>query len=329
MLSDFRSSSRAMAIASAIGLLLSGASFAAAKSSGDKAPTAKKPAAARKTQNKKATAQKPRNKKPAAAIARDQQPAAPAETPNEQTPAPTPPVGPAVHYHYHYPPGPPVTSSVPPTTNPTPPAANPSFEPSNPNPYLRSQNPTRYYPYNKPGNANGASAYPSWMYPGYATPFVPGGPMASFPLTHRSTPPTPAQPYPRGYGSGPFAPLPFDGASPTRPQDQEKGVIDVFLPVPGAEVYLNGQHMRGTGTVRRFTTPPLPPNKEYQYYVTVAYDKGGKQVVKYRKTVVGAGDYIVVDFKKPPLDNPVKLPSGPVSQNDAYPEPEQTVPATP
>jgi uncharacterized protein (TIGR03000 family) len=158
---------------------------------------------------------------------------------------------------------------------------------------------------------------PLGIYPGYDSPYVPGGPMTSFPLPYPYRAPTQAHPYPSWYLPGLFAAPPFENTNPRAPRD--KGVIDVFLPVADAKVYLNGQEMRGTGKNRTLTTPLLPLNQEYQYYVTVRYKKDGETVTDYRKLDLGAGEYTVADFTRPPLDNPGKLPPGPVNQNEVVP----------
>ena len=54
-------------------------------------------------------------------------------------------------------------------------------------------------------------------------------------------------------------------------------MIHVFLPTKGAIVYLNGQKMHGTGKDRRFTTAVLPPNQEFQYWVTATFNQNGER----------------------------------------------------
>ena len=66
--------------------------------------------------------------------------------------------------------------------------------------------------------------------------------------------PTPAQPYPPGYLTDPYLPLPAANVTPNAPLTQ--GVIHVFLPTADAAVYLNGQKMRGTGTERAHQPGP-------------------------------------------------------------------------
>ena len=53
---------------------------------------------------------------------------------------------------------------------------------------------------------------------------------------------------------------------------------------------LNGQKIRGTGKDRKLTTPPLPGNREYQYWVTATFNRGGQTVTEYRKVDLGAGE---------------------------------------
>jgi uncharacterized protein (TIGR03000 family) len=133
--------------------------------------------------------------------------------------------------------------------------------------------------------------------------------------------PTQSNPYPQGYLYGPYAPTGFQNFNPSAPSAQ--GVIHVFLPSKNAVVYLNGQKMRGTGKDRKFTTPMLPANQSFQYWVTATFDENGESTTHYRKVDVGAGEYTVADFTRPPEANPVKLPTGPVNQSEAYPEPQR------
>ena len=126
----------------------------------------------------------------------------------------------------------------------------------------------------------------------------------------------PGDPDPTWYDPGPFTAMPFENTDPKAPQ--HKGVIYVFLPVDKADLYLNGQKMHvGAGKTRGLVTPLLPPNREYQYYVTMEYTRNGETIREYRKLDLGADEYVVADFTRPPLDNPVTLPAGPVDPNQA------------
>lgn len=121
-----------------------------------------------------------------------------------------------------------------------------------------------------------------------------------------------------GYFPGPFAPLPGQNTNPNAPTAQ--GVIHVFLPTSDAVVYINGQQLRAKkGKDRKFTTPVLPTNREFQYWVTASFNRNGESVTEYRKVDVGAGEYTVADFTRPPEENPIKLPPGPVDPNSVVP----------
>ena len=100
------------------------------------------------------------------------------------------------------------------------------------------------------------------MYPQYyANAYNGGAPNASYPLPPTGSTPTQANPYPANYIPGPLAATGFQNLNPNAPSAQ--GVIHVFLPTKDAVVYLNGQKMRGKGKDRRFTTPVLPANQQF------------------------------------------------------------------
>ena len=62
--------------------------------------------------------------------------------------------------------------------------------------------------------------------------------------------------------------------------------------------------MRGAGKDRKYTTPVLASNQEYQYWVTATFPQNGESVTQYRKVYVGAGEYTVADFTRPPEPAP-------------------------
>jgi uncharacterized protein (TIGR03000 family) len=164
------------------------------------------------------------------------------------------------------------------------------------------------------------------MYPSYANPVTTGTLNASYPLPPAHFSPTPAHPTPPGYVPGRYAPLPFQNTAPNAPPDE--GVIHVFLSADKADVYLNGQKMKGSGSDRKYTTPPLQSNQEFQYWVTVRFERDGQKVTDHRKISLGAGEYAVADFTQPadslpynPVTNTsVRMPAGPVNPNDVIPE---------
>ena len=56
--------------------------------------------------------------------------------------------------------------------------------------------------------------------------------------------------------------------------------------------------------------------------MTATFQQNGESVTQYRKAIVGAGEYTVADFTRPPEANPIRLPAGPV-------DPGSVVPPTP
>jgi uncharacterized protein (TIGR03000 family) len=170
-----------------------------------------------------------------------------------------------------------------------------------------------HYHYVMPSSATYPSAYPSF----YSSLYSGGVANSAYPVPPGSFTPSAASPYPPGYIPGPYSPLGFQNYNPSAPSAQ--GVIHVFLPTKDAVVYLNGQKMRGTGKDRKYTTPILQANREFQYWVTATFNQGGESVTQYRKAVLGAGEYTVADFTRPPEANPITLPAGPVNQNEAVP----------
>ena len=149
-------------------------------------------------------------------------------------------------------------------------------------------------------------------YPNYATPYTAAAWNPYNPMPPSTAAPTQAQPYPPGYILGPYAPLGFQNAAPGRAG-------------PGGESCLPaGQRRRGVSErpedARQRKGPQvhhtvLQSNKEYQYWVTATFKQNGQSVTKYRKVVLGAGEYNVADFTRPPEENPIRLPAGPVDPN--------------
>ena len=162
------------------------------------------------------------------------------------------------------------------------------------------------------------AATPAPLYqPYYVDAYGGRAPAGSYGQPSPASSPTPANPYPAGYVPGPFTPMGFLNTNPNAPTAQ--GVIHVFLPTKDAVVCLNGQKMRGAGKDRKFTTPVLASNQEYQYWVTATFPENGESVTQYRKVYVGAGEYTVADFTRPPEPASYRAPAGPVNQNEAFP----------
>jgi uncharacterized protein (TIGR03000 family) len=151
----------------------------------------------------------------------------------------------------------------------------------------------------------------SWMYPSYRYPYVHGGPNPSFQIERNPTP-TAAEPYPPDYHVDAVAPPPL--LEDTVDLRDSQGVVHVFVPMEDAVVYLNGQEVPGSGTHRRIELPILTLKSDFQYFVTMTYERDGEKTTDYRRIVVGAGEYTVADFTRPALIvRSARLPSGPLN----------------
>jgi uncharacterized protein (TIGR03000 family) len=66
--------------------------------------------------------------------------------------------------------------------------------------------------------------------------------------------------------------------------------IELIVPAD-AQVSFNGQSTAQTGTVRRFVTPPLNPDNDYTYELTVRWSKDGQPAEESRTVSVVAGSF--------------------------------------
>lgn len=76
-----------------------------------------------------------------------------------------------------------------------------------------------------------------------------------------------------------------------------------------AEIWLDGQKMRSTGTRRHYRSPPLDPSKGYAYEVRARWRIEDKPVDDIRHIAIRAGATVLVDFTH--LDPLVPRPSAP------------------
>jgi uncharacterized protein (TIGR03000 family) len=75
--------------------------------------------------------------------------------------------------------------------------------------------------------------------------------------------------------------------------------VEVRLPDAEAECWLQGVKQGGRGTVRRYQSPELDPNKDYTYTISAAWHDNGRLVTEERRVSVRANSSVVVDFTKP------------------------------
>jgi len=80
-------------------------------------------------------------------------------------------------------------------------------------------------------------------------------------------------------------------------EDRKTVLIEVYLP-EDARLFVEGQEMKSTGTMRRFLSPPLPPGK-YTYTIkAIIPGPNGPQTVTHRIDV-RPGDFESIDLREP------------------------------
>jgi uncharacterized protein (TIGR03000 family) len=72
--------------------------------------------------------------------------------------------------------------------------------------------------------------------------------------------------------------------------------LEVQVPSPDAEVWLQGQKVSGSGTTRRFYSPPLDPQKTYTYTVNAAWYENGELRTQRQQVDIRADSIARVDF---------------------------------
>lgn len=128
-----------------------------------------------------------------------------------------------------------------------------------------------------------------------------GGTTIVNPTTIVMTPPaTPPLGGPGGTAAPPVAQTP--------PPPDNAAHLQLMVP-QNAEVLFNGDTTTQMGTVREFVSPPLTPDKSFDYTITVRYiDANGKSNTDRRVIHVRANDWFRVDFTRPAPPEPVPAP---------------------
>jgi uncharacterized protein (TIGR03000 family) len=75
--------------------------------------------------------------------------------------------------------------------------------------------------------------------------------------------------------------------------------IEVRLPDPDGTLWVQGQQMTTTGSVRHFRSPQLDPSQQYTYNLKAQWNDNGKLVTDERQVKVQANGLAVVDFTQP------------------------------
>jgi uncharacterized protein (TIGR03000 family) len=71
--------------------------------------------------------------------------------------------------------------------------------------------------------------------------------------------------------------------------------VTILLPAD-AKLSFSGIVATGTGAIRTFATPPLEPNQEYGYEMTVEVIKDGRTLKTTKVVIVRAGESLQVKF---------------------------------
>jgi uncharacterized protein (TIGR03000 family) len=85
--------------------------------------------------------------------------------------------------------------------------------------------------------------------------------------------------------------------------------VDVRAPRPDAVVTINGNSTRQSGTLRKFETTELKPDKPYKVTFRARWnDDKGRNVERADTVTLRAGDHKTVDFSKSSGRNEVAEP---------------------
>ncbi len=72
--------------------------------------------------------------------------------------------------------------------------------------------------------------------------------------------------------------------------------VDVRVPAD-AELRVQGRVMRQTGSVRKFVSPPLDPDRTYTYKVEARWTENGKLMTQSRQITLSSGHHVTVDLR--------------------------------
>lgn len=141
-----------------------------------------------------------------------------------------------------------------------------------------------------------------YNYSGY-DPLVASAPSAAY-FTYGNTSYTTESPSPIPVYAP--KPPPFATMPPALPLT---ALLQVHVP-QDAEVWLDGQKMRSTGSRRHYRSPPLDPTKGYAYEIRARWRFEDKPIDDLRHVAIRAGATVLVDFTH--LDPLVPRPSTPI-----------------
>lgn len=138
-------------------------------------------------------------------------------------------------------------------------------------------------------------------YPGYTTgSYGTGYPTGTYGTGY------PAGTY-SGYATGNYAAPQFGntyGPAPNMSGGYQYGTVQnqanvarISVQVPAdAEIWVEGQRTRETGSVRNFVSPPLTPGRDYSYDIRARWNANGREHNVTKHVDVRAGSQVTVDF---------------------------------
>jgi uncharacterized protein (TIGR03000 family) len=93
----------------------------------------------------------------------------------------------------------------------------------------------------------------------------------------------------------------YAGPAPvvSAPQQTNAARVQVILPDPAAQVWIDGQKTQQGGMDRLFESPPLTPGKTFNYTIKATWQQNGQEMSQERTVPITAGNTSVVDFTRP------------------------------
>jgi uncharacterized protein (TIGR03000 family) len=80
-------------------------------------------------------------------------------------------------------------------------------------------------------------------------------------------------------------------------ESQQTAVVNVFVPMPNAQVWFDGTQTSQQGTERTFHSPPLENGYNYSYTIKARWTENGKAVDRERRVTVQPGQTVAVNFR--------------------------------
>jgi uncharacterized protein (TIGR03000 family) len=93
-----------------------------------------------------------------------------------------------------------------------------------------------------------------------------------------------------------YGPQTGEGLSESSAMNTNTAMIDIRIPDPNAQIWLDGQETKQRGTFRPFVSPPLEQGKTFHYKVRARWQQDGKEMDQTKTVEFKAGQRQVVTF---------------------------------